>query len=123
MSKKMLSMSLALILAASALATQAHAGGRLMNHWGNRFAATMSWHDNYVHTASGQPVALVVPPTVQTQRQFGWGVSQSEVNPIYHQYQRGYPGPIRGINTHFRNTPAWPSHTTQFGAYYIRAPW
>lgn len=123
MSKKMLSFSLLLILAFCTLGTEAQAGGRLMNLWGQRFAATMSWHDNYVHTAYGQPVALIVPPTVQTQRQMGWGVSQSEVNPIYHQYQRGYPGSIRGMNTHFRNTPRWPSHTTQFGAYYLRAPW
>ena len=76
MSKKMLSFSLLLILAFCTLGTEAQAGGRLMNLWGQRFAATMSWHDNYVHTAYGQPVALMVPPTVQTQRQMGWGVSQ-----------------------------------------------
>lgn len=123
MSKKLLSIALLLTLTFAASPTEAEAGGRIMNHWGQRYAATMSWHDNYVYTASGQPLALVVPPTVQTHRQMGWGVSQSELTPIYHQYQRGFPGAIGNATTRFRNTPRWPSHTSQFGVYYLRAPW
>ena len=123
MSKKLLGISIVLTLTFAVFAPESEAGGRITNRWGQRFAATMPWHGEYVHTAYGQPLALVVPPTVQTQRETGWGVSQSEVTPIYHQFQRGFPGPIRDVNTRFRNTPRWPSHTTQFGVYYIRAPW
>ena len=123
MSKKLLSIALLLTLTFAASPTEAEAGGRIMNRWGQRYAATMSWHNNYVYTPYGQPLALVVPPTVQTHRQMGWGVSQSEMTPIYHQYQRGYPGAIGNATTRFRNTPAWPSHTSQFGVYYLRAPW
>lgn len=123
MIKQLLGISIVLTLTLAAFVPEAEAGGLIMNRWGHRFAATTPWHDGYVHTAYGQPLVLMVPPTVQTQREMGWGVSQSEVNPIYHQFQRGFPGPIRDVNTRFRNTPRWPSHTTQFGVYYIRGPW
>lgn len=95
----------------------------LANHWGYRFAATQPWHANYYHTAYGHPVALVVPPTSNMQVKWGWGVAQSESVPIYHQFQRAYPGPFGGGAFPLSPTPRWPSHTDQFGVYYARGPW
>jgi len=92
-------------------------------------ANTRSWHAGYYDTQYGAPLALVVPPTVRTQTRFGWGVNQTTMLPIYHQYDRPYPGAVGGgegaysATTALRPTPRWPSHTDQFGVYYIRGPW
>jgi len=90
-------------------------------------AAMRSWHAGYYHTAWGQPVALMVPPQVRMQTRWGWGVSQSTMSPIYHQYERPYPGPAYGAGETggggLLPTPRWPSHTDQFGVYYVRGPW
>ena len=83
----------------------------------------MSWHANYFHTATGMPVALVVPPTATMQTKWGWGVSQGTMTPIYHQFQRPYWGGGDGGSGELMGTPAWPSHTDQFGVFYIRGPW
>ena len=85
-------------------------------------AAQTNWHGGYVHTAYGQPVALVVPPTARLQTNWSWGVGSSRISRIDHQFGRNWPGPYGG-GTGFGHTPAWPSDTNQFGVYYVRAPW
>ncbi len=96
------------------------------NHYrARRMAATRPWNANYYNPAySYQPMALVVPPTASMQVRWGWGIAQSESVPLYHQFGRPYPGP--GANAGggpFYPTPYWPSHTDQFGVYYVRGPW
>ena len=88
-----------------------------------RHAQGMSWHGAYYNTARGVPVALVVPPTAHMQTNWGWGVSQDTVTPIYHQFRRPYYGDMEHGGGLFRPTPRWPSHTRQFGVYYIRGPY
>jgi hypothetical protein len=84
-----------------------------------------NWNGRYAHSAYGQPVALVVPPTANLQTNWGWGVSSSRVSHLDHQVRRNYPGPgpFGAITGLWRRTPAWPSDTTQIGAYYVRGPW
>jgi hypothetical protein len=120
--------ALCLILAATALLVlqqDAWAGGRRAhaNRWGERFARTMPWHGHYYYAPWGAPVALVVPPVSNMQTSMGWGVTQTEMTPIYHQFARPYPGEGAGMGTFFRPTPRWPAHTDQFGVYYVRGPW
>jgi len=100
-------------------------GTRRAHRHALRMERTMSWHGNYYHTNYGRPVALVVSPRVRMQSSYGWGVSQSTMSPIYHQFHRPYPGPfsIQQLSQPVRPTPLWPSHTGQFGVYYIRGPW
>jgi hypothetical protein len=83
----------------------------------------MPWHGPYADAEYGEPLALVVPPTAPFKVEYHWGVGGKRVVPIYHQFARPYPGPIGGVGSGFRPTPAWPSDTTQFGVYYIRGPW
>ncbi len=87
-----------------------------------RRAQYYNWNRNYAYTDFGAPTALVVPPTAQLQTNYGWGVASSRISRIDHQFQRNYPGngPYGGP---FRSTPIWPSDTTQFGIYPVRAPW
>ncbi len=119
---------LPLLLAAMAFVLveqQADAGGRryIANRWGERFARTMPWHGDYYYAPWGAPTALVVPPTANMQTSLSWGVSQSSMMPIYHQFSRPYPGEGAGAGNTFQPTPRWPSHTDQFGVYYVRGPW
>ncbi len=92
-------------------------------------ASVRSWHAGYYHTQYGAPLALMVPPTARMQTRWGWGVSQSTMSPIYHQFERPYPGPVgsgmpgSGTGSGLLPTPRWPSHTDQFGVYYVRGPW
>jgi hypothetical protein len=81
-----------------------------------------NWNRNYAYTDYGQPTALVVPPTAQLQTNWGWGVASSRISRIDHQFARNYPGngPFGGP---YRPTPIWPSDTTEFGVYPVRAPW
>jgi hypothetical protein len=81
-----------------------------------------NWNRNYAHTAYGQPVALVVPPTANLQTNYGWGVASSRISRIEHQFQRNFPG-YGAFGGPFRPTPVWPSDTTQFGVHYVRGPW
>ncbi|MEX2316223.1 MAG: hypothetical protein WD669_03660 [Pirellulales bacterium] len=81
-----------------------------------------NWNGRYAHSAYGQPVALLVPPIANMQTNWGWGVSSSRVSHLDHQVHRNYPG--AGLfGGWWRRTPAWPSDTTQIGAYYVRGPW
>jgi hypothetical protein len=86
-------------------------------------SATETWHGNYYHVMWGEPVALVVPPTAELQTHWNWGVAQTAITPIWHQYNRAYPGPFVAGGQGFRPTPRWPSSTDQFGVYYVRGPW
>lgn len=97
--------------------------------------AGYSWHGGYYHVAWGMPVALVVPPIVETQTRWGWGVGNLRVAPLGPQFQRHWPAyPQAGVvhrfegwagydPRRFRPTPHWPSDTEQFGVYYVRGPW
>jgi hypothetical protein len=111
-------------LAAALAATPARADHKRIAHrWHLRHSMTQSWHGNYYHTSSGYPEPLVVPPTANTQTYLGWGVTQTEVRPIHHQFRRPYPGYMESEGGGFLPTPYWPSHTDQLGVYYIRGPW
>ncbi|HUY36799.1 MAG TPA: hypothetical protein VMV69_28960 [Pirellulales bacterium] len=86
-------------------------------------SATAPWHGDYYDMMWGEPVALVVPPTADVQTHWNWGVGQTAITPIWHQYRRAYPGPfVPGVKG-FLPTPRWPSSTDQFGVYYVRGPW
>jgi hypothetical protein len=81
------------------------------------------WHAGYYDAAWGMPVALVVPPTASYQTNWGWGVGNTRVTPIFPQFGRDYPGPGYYDSRAFRPKPLWPSDTLQFGTYYVRGPW
>jgi hypothetical protein len=91
------------------------------------YAAQRPWHGPYAYTQWGTPVALVVPPTAAMHTSLSWGVAQSEMTPIYHQFHRDYPGVIGGGGGPpaygYLPTPYWPSHTDQLGVYPVRGPW
>ncbi len=82
-----------------------------------------AWHGNYYSPAWGMPVAVVAPPTSEFQTNWGWGVGNTRVTRIWHQFGRDYPGPSTYERGMFQPTPAWPSDTDQFGFYYVRGPW
>lgn len=81
-----------------------------------------SWNAGYYDAAWGAPVALVVPPTARLQTNWGWGVGNTRVTPIYSQFQRGAPGPVEYYPGMYQPTPPWPRDTLQFGDYYVRGP-
>jgi hypothetical protein len=123
----MLNRSLLVVAAAAALfvasSNQADAGSpwSYTNRWAQQAASTYPWHGGYQNMQYQAPVALVVPPTAHMRTQYSWGVSQNLMYPIHHQF--GYDAPASGGLGGFRNTPPWPSHTSQFGVYYVRGPW
>ena len=88
------------------------------------YAAQRPWHGPYAYTPWGMPTALVVPPNSKMHTSFSWGVAQSEMVPIYHQFHRDYPGELAiGGGAEIYSTPYWPSHTDQLGVYPVRGPW
>ena len=95
----------------------------MTNIWSHNFAMDRPWHGGYYQQNWGQPLAVVVPPTAHMQQSYSWGVSQNLMYPIHHQYQRSATSPGAARRGAFRPTPPWPSHTDQFGYYYIRGPW
>ncbi|MEK6234812.1 MAG: hypothetical protein N2C14_08875 [Planctomycetales bacterium] len=104
-----------------------HRGGR---HWGNRrgnqygdAGGQVSWHGAYYNTAWGGPVSLVVPPTAYKQGHYHWGVPSTSTSWVTPQFQGSYPGSGMGGGQALYPTPAYPSHTDQFGVYYTRGPW
>jgi hypothetical protein len=116
------------LTAAAAGAFEPHHGyhARRADYISRYYAAQRPWHGPYAYTPWGMPVALVVPPNSKMHTSYSWGVSQSEMIPIYHQFHRDYPGGVatgfggtQGINA----TPYWPSHTDQLGVYPVRGPW
>ncbi len=122
--KRLLILTTASLLAAWGWTNQAAAGhGTIKGRVAYRQSQTYPWHGDYYDVAWGMPVALVVPPTAESQAHLGWGVGATRVTPIQHQFQRNYPGPGAYDRSWFRPTPPWPSSTDQFGDYYIRGPW
>ena len=114
----------AALLAAWGWTNEAVAGqGTLKSRVAYRQSQTYPWHGGYYDAAWGLPVAVLVPPTAESQTHWSWGVGGTRVTPIQHQFQRDYPGPGAYNRAGFRPTPPWPSSTDQFGDYYIRGPW
>jgi hypothetical protein len=96
---------------------------KIAERWALRHAQVTPWHGGYYNTQYGRPLALVVPPTATTYSSLSWGVAHTEVRPIHHQFRRPYPGDLGAPEATFLPTPHWPSHTDQFGVYYVRGPW
>lgn len=95
-----------------------------MTHvWNLNAAAQRPWHGGYQYQIYGQPTAVVAPPVAHMRQTYSWGVSQNLSYPIHHQFGRSANFPGAAGNGQFRHTPAWPSHTDQFGLYYVRGPW
>lgn len=118
-----------LLMAAAALATiaapdrcEAADPAATFQMWSYNAQMNRPWHGGYYNQQYGQPLALVVPPTAAMRQTLSWGVSQNLMYPVPHQFGRSanYPGAAQGG---FRPTPIWPSHTDQFGVYYVRGPW
>jgi hypothetical protein len=80
------------------------------------------WHAGYYHTMYGRPLPLVVPPTAQYQTNWGWGIGNTRVTPIYPQFSGPYNGYAYEGYERWRPTPDWPTDTLQFGVYYVRGP-
>lgn len=97
-------------------------GGRA-DRLAQRQSAGVPWDGGYYDVMWGEPVALVVPPTAELQTHYNWGVAQTSVTPIWHQYQRAYPGPYVAGGRGFLPAPVWPHSTDQQGIYYVRGPW
>ncbi len=113
-----------LALIAMGFSDVADAGeGSLLGWIAKRRAARTSWNAGYYSGAWGMPLALAVPPTAERQVNWGWGVGNTRVTPIYHQFRRNYPGAGQYYRGMYRPTPSWPSDTLQFGVYYVRGPW
>ena len=112
-------------LAFSFSAGQAQAGGKYAraDRKALRYSAARPWHGDYAHTSWGTPIALVTPPNAKMITSMGWGVTATEINPLYHQFRRDYPGQLDATGGRYLPTPAWPSHTDQFGVYPVRGPW
>lgn len=103
-----------------------NAGWVWHSSWGDYWARTQAnqrpWHGGYYWLRTGQPTALVVPPTVTMQSNYSWGVSQNTMTPVYHQFGGNPPNGAASGGV-FRATPYWPTHTDQFGVYPVRGPW
>ncbi|MCG8652193.1 MAG: hypothetical protein MI861_20305 [Pirellulales bacterium] len=91
--------------------------------WAHNFAMDRPWHGRYYHPQYGQPLALIVPPTAHMRQTLSWGVSQNRMHPVHHQFGRSASSPGVAPAGSFYATPPWPSHTDQFGVYYVRGPW
>lgn len=91
--------------------------------WAHNFSMDRPWHGGYYNQMYGQPLALVVPPTAHMRQTLSWGVSQNLMYPVHHQFGRSANSPGVAQRGMFRPTPPWPSHTDQFGVYYVRGPW
>ncbi len=118
----------AVALLASAIAvsgSDANAGDpyAMTEVWAHNYSMNRPWHGNYYNQNYGQPLALIVPPTAHMRQTLSWGVSQNKMYPIYHQFGRSANSPGAGRPGQFQATPQWPSHTDQFGTYYVRGPW
>lgn len=117
-------MLLSAVCACSLIASVAPAGETThADRTAYRRAAITPWHGDYYHYQYGRPVALVVPPTAHMQSSYSWGVAQTRMMPIYHQFGRGYYGEYELGGGMFAPTPRWPSSTDQFGVYPVRGPW
>lgn len=94
--------------------------GMPRRRWADRVTP---WHTGYYDVAWGMPTALVVPPNAEMQTNWGWGVGNTRITPLYHQFQRPYPGALNYDLRALKPVPPWPTDTTQYGVYSIRGPW
>jgi hypothetical protein len=117
------SAAILVLVAAVTIAAPAPQASAAPNHWPVRRGWYYDWNKNYANTTYGQPVSLVVPPTANLQTNYGWGVSSSRLERVDHQFMRNYPGDGSFGSGGYHTTPIWPSDTTQFGVYSVRAPW
>ncbi|MCA9215338.1 MAG: hypothetical protein KDB27_19870 [Planctomycetales bacterium] len=101
------------------IATSAVADSR--DRGANWHNANRSWHNNYYRADWGHPVAVIVPPTVNWQTNYAWGVGRNRVTPIHFQFGRAYVDPVTGTVTN--PAPVWPYDTSMMGSYYVRGPW
>jgi hypothetical protein len=116
---------------ASALASPAEAQQARQTLQGQRaqwISQYYPWHGAYAYPnfpGYGRPLALVVPPNAGLQTHYGWGVANSRVGKVNHQFGPAFPGygGRGGAPGQFRMPPAQPSDTTQYGVYYVRGPW
>ncbi len=113
------------IVGSACLSQKAEAGDPLAvtQVWNHNFAMDRPWHGPYYNQNYGQPLALIVPPTAHMRQTYSWGVSQNLMYPIHHQYGRSVNSLGVAAPGSFYATPPWPSHTDQFGVYYVRGPW
>lgn len=91
--------------------------------WSHNFSMNRPWHGGWYNQMYGQPTAVVVPPTAHMRQTLSWGVSQNLMYPVHHQFGRSANAPGAAAPGSFYGTPPWPSHTDQFGYYYVRGPW
>lgn len=126
MRKTLLSLAVAAAAWGATPATSSTQAGDLygMTHvWNMNYAQGQPWHGNYYYAPYGQPTALVAPPTVSMRQTYSWGVSQNLMYPVHHQFGRNASIPGAAAPGQFLPTPNWPSHTDQYGIYYVRGPW
>ena len=97
---------------------EAHRAKKLDRFYSNNY----TWHGGYYNSAYGTPVAVLMPPTVTMQTNYGWGVGNTRISRIRGRFGSEYSGHVQG-DTGFRPRPAWPTDTTQYGLYYVRGPW
>ena len=120
-------LSSTLIVLALVVAMQADSafgqGRRPVGAWRGGVAPMGSWHAGYYDPAWGMPIALVVPPKAEMETNWGWGVGNTRITPLYWQFYRNYPGPLFYDQRTFLPIPPWPSDTSQFGVYSVRGPW
>lgn len=112
--------ALAAVTGSNASAGDPHAMHQV---WAYNYSMDRPWHGPYYQQMYGQPLALVVPPTAHSRQTLSWGVSQNYSYPLYHQFGRSANVPGAAAAGSFFGTPQWPSHTDQFGVYYVRGPW
>ncbi len=120
---KKIGMLILVAVASAAFSADVDAHGRHTDRRAARHAQGLPWNAPYFHTSTGTPISMVVPPVAHMQTKWGWGVSGGSMTPIYHQFRRPYMGGAELGGGEVSGTPAWPSHSDQFGVYYIRGPW
>lgn len=121
--KRILLIAIAMVISGTSSVDQRAEAGNPFNAWAQRRADQEPWHGSYYYMPYGQPTALVVPPNVHSRQTYSWGVSQNLMYPMTHQFGRSATSPGALPPGSFHPTPHWPSHTDQFGVYYVRGPW
>ena len=121
--KKIVLVAVATFLGGACLVADRAQAGNPFNAWAQREANQQPWHGNYYYLPYGHPTALVVPPTAHMRQTYSWGVSQNLMYPLTHQFGRSATSPGAYPPGSYQPTPHWPSHTDQFGVYYVRGPW
>jgi hypothetical protein len=116
-------MTLGGLLLAGSLIPEGCEAGNPFNVWSAQHGNNQAWHGNHYYLPYGQPTAVVVPPNTYMRQTYSWGVSQNLMYPQTSRFGRNATSPGALPPGSFQPTPQWPSHTDQFGLYYVRAPW